>query len=153
MMEVRTVGDPASAIDAVRQAILTVSSDLPWVDVRPVSERLAPQLRPWRLGASMFTAFGVLALCLAAIGLYGLISYVVAQRTHEIGVRKALGASDRGVARLILGGAMAMTTVGVLIGLVSALGAGRLVASQLYGISPHDPVVLMASAGGLLVVA
>jgi predicted permease len=153
MMEVRTIGNPTSLIPAVRQAVLSVSPDLPWADIRPISERLDPQLRPWRLGASMFTAFGVLALCLAAVGLYGLLSYIVVQRTHEIGVRKALGASDGGVIRMVLRGALGMTLAGIAVGVVIALGAGRLVASQLYGISPHDPAVIALCAGALVIVA
>jgi hypothetical protein len=153
MMEIRTTGDPRPLVPALRQAVLSVSSDLPWADIVPVSERLAPQLRPWRLGASMFTAFGVLALCLAAVGLYGLLSYVVTQRTQEIGIRKALGAPSGGVVQLVLRGALAMTVAGVTIGIVAALAAGRLIASQLYGVSSRNPTVIAASAVVLVVVA
>jgi ABC-type antimicrobial peptide transport system permease subunit len=101
----------------------------------------------------MFATFALLALSLAAVGLYGLLSYVVAQRTHEIGVRKALGAPDGGVARMILRGALGMTLAGLAIGVVIALGAGRFVASQLYGVSPRDPTVILLCAGSLFVVA
>jgi ABC-type antimicrobial peptide transport system permease subunit len=90
----------------------------------------------------MFTAYGVLALCLAAVGLYGLLSYMVTQRSHEIGIRKALGAPDGQVVRSVLRGAFSMTLAGVVIGVVIALGAGRLIASQLYGVSPRDPIVM-----------
>jgi predicted permease len=153
MMEVRTIGDPTALVTALRQALSSVSPNLPWIDIRPVSQRLDPQLRPWRLGASMFATFALLALSLAAVGLYGLLSYVVAQRTHEIGVRKALGAPDAGVARMILRGALGMTLAGLAIGVVIALGAGRFVASQLYGVSPRDPTVILLCAGSLFVVA
>ncbi|HEU4996904.1 MAG TPA: ABC transporter permease [Gemmatimonadaceae bacterium] len=153
MLEVRTSGDPTTSIATVRQAVSSVSPDLPWVDIQPVSDRLSPQLKPWRLGASMFTAFGVLALCLAAVGLYGLLSYMVAQRTHEIGVRKALGASDGGVIRMVLFGSLGMTLAGVAGGVLIALGAGRLVANQLYGVSPRDPAVMALCVGVLVVVA
>jgi len=153
MMEVRTSGDPAALIGLVRQAVTSVSSDLPWVDIEPVARRLDPQLRPWRLGASMFTAFGVLALCLAAVGLYGLLSYAVAQRTHEIGVRKALGAADGRVASMILGDALAMTMVGVVAGVALALALGKGIASQLYQVSPRDPLVFVVCSAVLLVVA
>ena len=141
MMEVRATGDPDALIPAVRRAVQSVSPELPWVDVQSVSRRLAPQLRPWRLGASMFTAFGLLALCLAAVGLYGLLSYMIAQRTHEIGVRKALGASSGGVIRMVFRGSMSLALVGIAAGVAGALAAGRLIASQLYGVSPRDPLI------------
>ncbi len=153
MMEVRTSGEPAAIIGLVRQAILSVSPDLPWVDIQPVARRLDPQIRPWRLGASMFTAFGLLALSLAAVGLYGLLSYGVAQRTHEIGVRKALGAADGRVIRMVLGDALAMTAVGVVIGSGLALVAGKAIAAQLYQVSPRDPLVFAVCAVVLILVA
>jgi ABC-type antimicrobial peptide transport system permease subunit len=153
MMEVRTTGDPGASITAVRRALSSVSPDLPWIDVQPVARRLDSQLRPWRLGASMFTAFGVLALGLAAVGLYGLLSYSVARRAHEIGVRKALGAPDGGVVRMVIRGGLGMTVPGVVIGVGIALGAGRLIANQLYGVSPRDPTVVVLCAGVLVAVA
>jgi putative ABC transport system permease protein len=153
MLEVRTEGDPTASIAAVRQAVSSASPDLPWVDIQPLSERLDPQLRPWRLGASMFTAFGVLALCLAAVGLYGLLSYMVAQRTREIGIRKALGAQSDSIVRMVLRGGLGMTLAGIAVGVIIALAAGRLVANQLYGVSPHDPLVIALSAGTLMAVA
>ncbi len=153
MMEVRTNGDPARLIPVLRQAILSISADLPWVDIVPVSRRLDPQLRPWRLGASMFSAFGVLALCLAAVGLYGLLSYLVTQQSHEIGIRRALGAPASGIVGLVMRRALAMTVVGVAVGIVIALGAGRLIASRLYGVSPSDPAVMSVCAVVLVVVA
>jgi predicted permease len=152
-MEVRTAGDPTELIPAIRRAALSASSDLPWLDITPLSDRVAPQLKPWRLGASMFTAFGVLALCLAAVGLYGLLSYTVTRRTQEIGIRKALGAPTGGVVRMVLRDALGMTIAGASIGVVAALAAGRLVASQLYGVSAHDPTVIAVSVVALVVVA
>ncbi len=152
-IEVRTAGDPTRSIPAIRRAALSVSPDLPWLDIYPLSDRVAPQLKPWRLGASMFTAFGVLALCLSAVGLYGLLSYVVTRRTQEIGIRKALGAPSGGVVGMVLRGALGMTVVGVAIGVVAALAAGRMIASQLYGVSPRDPIVIAVCAVVLVVVA
>ncbi len=153
MMEVRTTGDPTALMPAVRQALLAASPDLPWADIRPLRQRLDPQLRPWRLAASMFTAFGVLALGLAAVGVYGLLSYAVARRAHEIGIRKALGAPNGGVVRMVIRGALGMTLPGIAVGVVGALAAGRFIASELYGVSPHDATVIALCVGTLIVVA
>ena len=101
----------------------------------------------------MFTTFGLLALGLAAVGLYGLLAYAVAQRSHEIGVRKALGANDGGIVRMVLRGALGVTLAGVGIGLVASLAASKILASQLYGVSPRDPVILSVSAASLVVVS
>jgi len=97
--------------------------------------------------------FATLALLLAAVGVYGVISYTVAQRTHEIGVRKALGAADRRVIRMVLGDALAMTAAGILIGIGLTLVAGKAIAAQLYQVSPRDPVVFVVCALVLLIVA
>ncbi|HTE45172.1 MAG TPA: ABC transporter permease [Gemmatimonadaceae bacterium] len=153
MMEVKSSGDPAALVVAVRRAVSSMSPELPWVDIQPVSRRLDPQLRPWQLGASMFTAFGALALGLAAMGIYGLLSYAVARRAHEIGIRKALGAPDGGVVRMIVRGALVVTLPGVVIGVGIALATGRVVARQLYGVSPHDPSVIVLCVCGLVAVA
>jgi ABC-type antimicrobial peptide transport system permease subunit len=101
----------------------------------------------------MFSAFGALALLLAAVGLYGLLSYAVTQRTHEIGVRKALGAGNGRLIRMVLGDAMSTTIAGVAVGLLLALGAVRLIAHLLYGISPDNPAVLALGAAVLLFAA
>jgi hypothetical protein len=151
-MEIRTAGDPVSLVPAIRRALQSVSPDLPWVDVHPVKQDLDPQLRPRRVSASMFTAFGFVALGLAAVGLYGLLAYAVAQRSHEIGVRKALGADDSGIAGMVLRGALGVAVVGVVVGLAASLAASKLVASQLYGVSPRDPVIMSISAASLIVV-
>jgi predicted permease len=153
MMEVRTNGDPAVMVPALRAALSSAAPDLPWLDIRPLRQRLDPQLRPWRLAASMFTAFGVLALGLAAVGLYGLLSYSVARRAHEIGIRKALGAPNGGVVRMVIRGALGMTIPGIAVGVGVSLAAGRLIASELYGVAPHDATVIALCVGSLIVVA
>lgn len=153
MMEVRTTGDPEALIPALRQTIAAAAPGLPWVDIKPLAQWIAPQLRPWRLAASMFTAFGMLALLLAAVGLYGILSYIVARRTQEIGIRRALGASDRGVVTMIVRSGVWMTLPGIVIGIGVALAAGRLLASELYGVAPHDLRTITIGAASLLVVA
>jgi predicted permease len=106
--------------------------------------RVDEGLKPWRLGAMLFTMFGALALLVAAVGAYSVIAYSVSQRTHEIGVRMALGARSSEVAQLVIGESMRAVGVGIALGIVATLAMGRLVASLLYATSPRDPVVLIA---------
>jgi ABC-type antimicrobial peptide transport system permease subunit len=112
-----------------------------------------PTQRAWRTGATMFVAFGGLALALAAIGLYSVIAYDVAQRTRELGVRIALGAQARDVTRLIVGQGIGLAALGVVIGGTLALAAGRWVAPLLFAVSPRDPVVFGGVVAVLLGVA
>lgn len=153
VMEVRASGDPTTIADAVRRTMQSSAPDMPSARVQLLSTILAPLLRPWRMGASMFSAFGVLALGLAAIGLYGVLSYMVAQRTREIGIRKALGAQDGSVVRMVVGSALGVTVAGILAGALVAIPGGRLIASQLYGVSSRDPLVFGACAAVLTAVA
>ena len=111
------------------------------------------QMRPWRVGSSLFSLFGGLGLLLSTIGLYGVLSYLVSQRTSELGVRVALGAARGHLLRLVVGQGLRVTAAGVVVGVVGALFAGHALASLLYGVSPHDPVVLGLVAGALIVVA
>jgi ABC-type antimicrobial peptide transport system permease subunit len=106
----------------------------------------ADQLRPWRLGSSLFTLFGALGVLLAAIGLYGVLGYGVSQRTQEFGIRIALGAGRRRVLGLVLRQGLQLTLTALALGVVGALVAGRAIASLLYGVSPHNPLVLLAVA-------
>ena len=123
----------------------------------PVIERMSsvldPMYHPWRLGATLFTMFGVLAALVAALGVYSTVSYGVSLRTHEFGVRAALGATSGAVVRQVVANGLRIVAIGVAVGIAVSLAAGRLVASLLYGISPHDPGALAAVAGGLLLVA
>jgi ABC-type antimicrobial peptide transport system permease subunit len=107
---------------------------------------IAPQLAPWRTGTFMFTLFGALGLALAAIGLYGVISFVVAQRTREMGVRIALGARRADVLALVLGQGGRLIAVGIVVGAAVAAASTRLFASMMYGVSPVDPVVYIGTA-------
>ena len=137
----------------VRQALHDLDPALPFVDVRVLGDALDPQMRPWRLGATVFTAFGLLAALLAAVGLYAAVAYAVTQRTREIGVRIAVGASARQVAGLVLGDGWRTALVGVAAGLLLALAGGRWIADLLFDVSPRDPLVLGAVAGGALLTA
>jgi ABC-type antimicrobial peptide transport system permease subunit len=106
-----------------------------------------------KIGVALLSAFGLLALALASVGLYGIIAYGVSRRKREIGVRMALGAAQRNVLRLILKQGMALVAAGVVIGLGTALATGRLLARMLYGVSATDPMSIAGAALVLLVVA
>jgi ABC-type antimicrobial peptide transport system permease subunit len=107
---------------------------------------LEPEMRPWRLGATLFTAMGILALLVAAVGVYSVIAYSVSQRAHEMGVRIALGARLGDIARLVVGEGLRTIAIGIAAGIALALAAGKLIASLLYGISPRDPAVMIGAA-------
>jgi hypothetical protein len=154
VLVVRPRGDDVSAaIGAVREALASLETGLPYVSVTRLDERIEPQLRPWRLGASLFTAFGVLALLLAAVGLYGVVAYDVTQRRRELGVRVALGAGAVRLVRLVVGDAMRLVIIGVVLGLAAAGWAARFIEPLLFDVSPRDPRVLVAVAALLLSVA
>jgi len=110
--------------------------------LRRLSDYIDPQYRPWRLGATLFTAFGVLALIVSVIGIYSTVAYGVNQRIHEFGVRIALGATLGTVLRLVVGASLRVVAVGVVIGVAITLLAGRFIASLLYGVSPGDPITI-----------
>jgi ABC-type antimicrobial peptide transport system permease subunit len=124
-----------------------------YVTVTPLTKILEPNVRPWRLGATMFALFGGLALLLAAVGLYSVIAYNVTQRSHELGVRIALGAQGRDVLRLVVGSGLRVAIAGIVIGGSIALVAGRFIAPLLYHVSPKDPLIYVTAAVTLLAVA
>ncbi len=128
--------------EAVRRAMQTFAPGLPLTDLVPLQDLLDRQIRPWTLGATVFTGLGLLALLLAAIGLYGVRTYVVAQRTREIGVRLALGALTREVMRLVLQDGLRVMGIGLGLGAVVALAAGRLIEPLLFQTSARDPATV-----------
>jgi predicted permease len=146
---IRASSARASAIAAIVHAEMQrtfPTARIMW-PAAPVAQRLEPELRPWRVGAGLFVALGALALLVATIGIYSVIAYSFSQRTHEIGVRMALGARSRDVHALVLGEGLRVVAMGVGAGIVLALVLGRLVASLLFGVSSYDPLSLVASAG------
>ena len=145
---IHTAGDPVATITSVRRAMQALSPDLPYVSVTPMTDLLVSRLLPFRLGALLFTLFGGVALLLAAIGLYGVISYGVTQRTREIGVRMALGAQQTHVLRLVVRQGLGLTVVGIIAGIAIAIGGTRLMHTLLYGVSATDPMTF----GGITVV-
>jgi len=153
VLYLRTTGDPTRVIASVQREVRAIAPRVSYANVTLFTEALEPQLRPWRLGATVFTVFGVLAIVLAALGLYGVISYDVAQRTRELGVRIALGARSTSVVWLVVGQGMRVAGVGIAAGLVIALAAGRWVGPLLFDTAPRDPIVLGSVAFTLFGVA
>jgi predicted permease len=151
-MDIRVAGDAASAAPALRAAIRRAEPDLLLDDVAPMSARLARDLSRERLVAWLAFSFGALALLLASIGLYGILSYNVARRTQEIGVRMALGARRSVVMRSILGQSGRLTVMGLAIGLLGAAAGSRYLSGLLYGVTPLDPMVLALVAAVFIVV-
>ncbi|MEZ4457316.1 MAG: FtsX-like permease family protein [Gemmatimonadales bacterium] len=133
--------------------LLAADPSIGYVDIRLLQDAVDPQIRPWRLGASMFTLMGGLTLLVAALGLYSLISYLVAWRTRELGVRMALGATGWRIARLVVRGAVGAALGGTVIGVGLALAAGRWVAPLLFDTAPTDPAVFGTVVAVLLAVA
>lgn len=150
---VRVRGDAAQAVETIRKALQPDMPGVAYVSVTPLTEILGDQTKSWQVGATMFMAFGVLALVLAGVGLYSVIAYNVAQRTHELGVRVALGAQVQDLVRLVLRQGIVVSAVGVVLGAGVALAAGRWVEPLLFNESARDPVVYAAVAGVLLIVA
>ena len=140
---VRTRGNADDMAETVRRELQRAMPGISYVAVQSIERILTPNVRPWRLGATMFAIFGGLALLLAAVGLYSVIAYNVTQRSHELGVRIALGAQARDVLRLVVGGGVQVAVAGVAIGGAAALVAGRFVAPLLYRVSPRDPLVFV----------
>ena len=145
-------GDVAHVADAMRLTLHTIFPTAEPPYVRTTASLLEPQLRPWTLGAMLFTAFAVLASIVAGVGVYSAMAYAVSERTRELGIRVALGAASRRIMALVVGTAARTVAIGVVAGIVLVLLTGRVVATMLYATSPHDPVVmLLASAAAMLI--
>lgn len=152
-MHVRVVGDPRGMIPALRRVVASIDPDMPVSEDQVLTDRLAFEFQPVRLAVTVMTGFGALAVLLSAFGLYGVLSFRVAQRTREIGVRMALGATRHEVRRLILGRGASLGAVGTLIGIGAALASVRSLQSLLYGVSSTDLPSMMLAAGTLIGVA
>jgi len=137
---IRTEGDPAPMMETFRRELLALEPDIVFVDRRTMEENLALTLFPVRVGAALLSVFGFLALGMAAVGLYGVIAYSVSRRTHEFGLRMALGAGTSDVLKLVVRQGMGLVAVGIVLGLAGAVGVTWVLSSILYGISALDPV-------------
>ncbi len=146
VLYVRTRTTPASLLAAVRREVQSLEPNLPLPELRTVAETVSSSLYAARMGSRLLAAFGGLALLLAAIGVYGVISFGVAQRTREIGVRMALGAGSSDVQGLVLRRGLRLVALGVVVGLALAVAAGRFLESFLYGVHGNDPLTFAAVA-------
>lgn len=145
--------DPDTVVAAIRRELLTLDPDLRYAEILPLTERIDPQARSWRLGATLFTLFGVLALIVAAVGLYSVLAFAVAQRTQEIGIRSALGADRKNLVGLVLGQALRLVAVGVAIGLGAVWVAAPKLEPLLYRTPARDLWILGSVAAVLLLTA
>jgi ABC-type antimicrobial peptide transport system permease subunit len=145
---------PQSNADAlIRQTMAGIDPNLPVTDLRTLDAQVAGNFTQERLIARLTSLFGILALILASVGLYGVMSYFVARRTSEIGIRMALGATRRSVVSMVLTGALVQIGLGLVLGIPASLVAGHLMAAQLYGVGAYDPFALIAATAILAVCA
>jgi F0F1-type ATP synthase membrane subunit c/vacuolar-type H+-ATPase subunit K len=138
---------------ALRQALLELDANLPYASIETLGEALDPQIRPWRLGAAVFTAFGMLAIALAIAGLWSSVSYAVSQRTNEFAIRLAIGAGRTSLVTLVLGDGVRTAAIAVGAGIIIAAIASGFIADLLFEVSPRDPAVFGGIAGAVLAVA
>jgi putative ABC transport system permease protein len=150
---VRTETDPLSLAAAIAEVIRKAAPDLPVTHVMTMDELLAGSVSPRRFSAMLVGIFAILAVVLAAVGIYGVMSYSVSQRTQEIGVRMALGAQAANVRSMILMQTIKLTALGVAIGLAGAFLVARLLSSLLFGVATHDPLTFLGVTLLLIVVA
>jgi putative ABC transport system permease protein len=152
-MVIRTRTDPLGLAGAVRNQVREIDRDLPVYEVQTMEQRLGVSVSPRRFNLLLLGAFALLALALAAVGVYSVIAYLVTQRTHEIGIRMALGARASDVLRLLIKQGMSSVLIGVFLGLAAAFALTRLITSLLFGVSPIDTTTFVAVAMLLIVVA
>jgi putative ABC transport system permease protein len=150
---VRTTGDPMALAASVREQVRTLDPNLPVANVRPMREVVATALATSRLTGFLLGTFAAIALTLAAVGIYGVLSYLVARRTHEIGIRLAMGADRGQVLRLILTQGLALAGTGILVGVPAAFALTRVMQSVLYQVRPSDPLTFVAVPAVLVIVS
>jgi ABC-type antimicrobial peptide transport system permease subunit len=154
VLHVRTDGaDPSLVLPAVQAAVRSLDRNMPLFDVRTLEEHMRISTFVPRMAAAMLGVFGLLGLLLAAVGLYGVIAFNASQRTREIGLRMALGAARGQVIWLVLRDGFTVASLGIVLGMALAVGAGRLVTRQLTGVSGTDPISFLGTAAVLAAVA
>jgi predicted lysophospholipase L1 biosynthesis ABC-type transport system permease subunit len=146
---IRTSTPPEALVPAIRHEIAQLDPLLPMASIRSFEEVVAQSTRNNRLYSVLTTVFGLLAASLAIVGIYSVMSYTVSQRTRELAIRSALGASQRGLLRLVLREGIAMSVAGIALGLVGALAGSQMIRALLYQVSPTDPLVFGLTAAGV----
>jgi putative ABC transport system permease protein len=146
-------GDPMALVEVVRREVLAIDKGLPLANVIPMEDLVAGSVARDRLATALMGFFALVALLLAAVGIYGIIAYAVTQRTREIGIRAALGADGGRIVSLVLGQSARMVALGLAMGLVASLAVSRVLREVLYGVAPRDPAILIAVCAVLLAVA
>jgi putative ABC transport system permease protein len=152
-VSIRSKSDPLTLAAAARKAVSEVDPDQPVYDVKTMVQRMSELVAPRRLSMVLFTCFAAVALVLASVGVYGVMSYSVSRRTHELGIRLALGATAADVLRLIVGQGLLLTGAGVAVGLAAAFALSRLMSGLLYGVSATDPFTFVCVSLALIFVA
>ena len=150
---VRSTLPAATLFPAIKAAVREVDAEQPVTRLRPISELVSDAVARYRFSMLLLAVFGGLALCIAAVGVYGVMAYTVSQRTRELGIRLALGARAASVRHLVLRRGLGMAGLGIGLGLLGALALTRLLASQLFDVSPTDPLIIATAAGTLAVVS
>ena len=152
-MSVRTSGDPVQLINTIRQQVLAMDRNQPVFNARSMEQVIAESIASRRFAMLLMTIFAVVALLMASVGIYGVMSYSVTQRTHEIGIRMALGASARDVLKMVVGQGMLLVLIGLGCGLLGAFAVTRVMSSMLFGVSTTDPLTFMVISLLLALVA
>jgi putative ABC transport system permease protein len=149
----KATGDPNTLLASAREQLKAIDVDQPIYNIRSMNDIRSESVAPERLNLTLLSIFAAIALILAIVGIYGVMSYSVTQRTHEIGIRLAIGAQPRDVFRMILGHGMLLTLIGIGAGLLGAFGLTRLMATMLFGVKPTDPLTFAGVAVLLTAVA
>jgi putative ABC transport system permease protein len=150
---VRTAGDPVGIVSSVKAAVWAVNKQLPFRPITTLQELVATSIAPRQFVLVLMGAFGAVGLFLAAVGLFGIVNYLVAQRTQEIGLRIALGAAPRSIVQALVGEGLRLAGIGVVVGLVGAVGLTQLLSGLLFGVQPTDPLAFAAAILVVLMVA
>jgi len=151
--ELRTVDDPTRTVQSVREAMRRVDPNIPILKISTQTEQIEQRFAQEKVFAQAYALFGSLAIVIASVGLFGLMSYNVARRTNEIGIRMALGAKREHVVGMVMRESLILIAIGVAIGVAAALAAGRFVASLLYNLAPTDPLTMIGAAAVLMAIS